>query len=59
MRERFAGFGAGSMPENNLRQADVPGGARTIENDRGSAPGLVADSAGGVRIYALPGSRQR
>ena len=55
LRERFAGFGAGSMPENNLRQADVPRGARTIENDRGSAPGLVADLAGGVRIYALPG----
>lgn len=55
LRERFAGFGAGSMPENNLRQADVPRGARTIENDRGSAPGLVADLAGGVRIYVLPG----
>ena len=39
LRERFAGFGAGSMPENNLRQADVPRGARTIENDRGSALG--------------------
>jgi nicotinamide-nucleotide amidase len=55
LRARFAGFGAGAMPENNLRQADVPRGARTIENDRGSAPGLVADLPGGVRVYALPG----
>jgi nicotinamide-nucleotide amidase len=55
LRERFAGFADGSMPQNNLRQADVPRGARTIENDRGSAPGLVADLTGGARIYAMPG----
>ena len=55
LRERFAGFADGSMPENNLRQAEVPRGARPIENDRGSAPGLAADLAGGVRIYAMPG----
>lgn len=55
LRERFAGFAGGAMPENNLRQADVPRGARTIENDRGSAPGLVADLAGDVRLYAMPG----
>jgi nicotinamide-nucleotide amidase len=55
LRQRFAGFGSGEMPENNLRQADVPRGAHTIENDRGSAPGLVADLPGGVRLYAMPG----
>ncbi|MGZ8630061.1 MAG: competence/damage-inducible protein A [Actinomycetota bacterium] len=55
LRERFAGFSDGPMPENNLRQADVPTGARTIENDRGSAPGLIADLESGVRIYAVPG----
>lgn len=55
LRERFAGFADGPMPENNLRQADVPRGARTIPNDRGSAPGLVADLRGGARIYATPG----
>ncbi len=55
LRERFAGFADGSMPENNLRQADVPRGARTIGNDRGSAPGLAADLPGGARIYAMPG----
>ncbi len=55
LRARFAGFGAGAMPENNLRQADVPRGAETIENDRGSAPGLVAELPSGARVYALPG----
>ena len=55
LRERFAGFASGAMPENNLRQADVPRGARTIENDRGSAPGLVAELASGARLYAMPG----
>jgi len=54
LRERFAGFADGPMPENNLRQADVPRRARSIENDRGSAPGLVADVSG-ARIYAMPG----
>jgi nicotinamide-nucleotide amidase len=55
LRERFAGYAAGAMPANNLRQADVPAGARPIANDRGSAPGLAADLAGGVRLYAVPG----
>ena len=53
--ERFAGFSSGPMPLNNLRQADVPRGARPIDNDRGSAPGLVADLPGGARVYAMPG----
>ncbi len=55
LRERFAGFGAGEMPANNLRQADVPHGARTIDNREGSAPGLVVDTPSGARIYAMPG----
>jgi nicotinamide-nucleotide amidase len=55
LRDRFAGYSAGPMPENNLRQADVPRGARTIDNELGSAPGLVADLVNGVRVYALPG----
>jgi nicotinamide-nucleotide amidase len=55
LRERFASFADGPMPANNLRQAEVPKGARTIENDRGSAPGLVADLENGVRVYAVPG----
>ncbi|MGH2630958.1 MAG: competence/damage-inducible protein A [Actinomycetota bacterium] len=55
LRERFAGFGDGEMPVNNLRQADVPRGARTIDNPEGSAPGLVADAPSGARVYAMPG----
>ena len=56
LRERFAGRGGGGeMPANNLRQADVPHGARTIDNPEGSAPGLVVDTPSGVRIYAMPG----
>ena len=55
LRARFAGISSGRMPENNLRQADVPRGAHTIENALGSAPGLVADLEGGVRLFAMPG----
>jgi nicotinamide-nucleotide amidase len=55
LRERFAGFSSRPMPENNLRQADVPKGARTIENDRGSAPGLIAELPTGATVYAVPG----
>ncbi len=52
--ERFASFRAGPMPSSNLRQADVPRGARTIWPS-GTAPGLIASFEGGRRIYALPG----
>jgi len=55
LRERFAGFGRGEMPANNLRQADVPEGARYIMPVRGTAPGLIVEVPGGARIYAVPG----
>jgi len=55
LRERFEGFGRGEMPANNLRQADVPERARYIPPRIGTAPGLIADLEGGVRIYAVPG----
>ncbi|MGZ4150168.1 MAG: competence/damage-inducible protein A, partial [Actinomycetota bacterium] len=55
LRDRFAGFSSRPMPENNLRQADVPKGARSIPNDRGSAPGLVAELPTGATVYAVPG----
>ncbi|MGZ4154919.1 MAG: competence/damage-inducible protein A, partial [Actinomycetota bacterium] len=54
LREKFVGFGR-PMPSNNLRQADVPQGVRTITPDRGTAPGLIAELPGGKRIYAMPG----
>ena len=53
LRERFARIGR-EMPESNLRQGDVPEGARYIVPERGSAPGLAAEVEG-KRIYAVPG----
>jgi nicotinamide-nucleotide amidase len=53
LRERFASMGA-RMAEMNLRQADVPEGARYIDNPRGSAPGLIVE-VGGKPVYAVPG----
>ena len=55
LRAKFRGFSAGPMPSNNLRQADVPEGARTIAPDRGTAPGLIVELPSGVTIYAIPG----
>lgn len=55
LRAKFRAFGRREMPESNLRQADVPEGARWITPERGTAPGLVAELDGGVRIYTVPG----
>jgi len=54
LRERFAAAGVPRMAEMNLRQADVPEGARTIDNPRGTAPGLIVE-VGGKPLYAVPG----
>ena len=54
---RIAGFFAArgrEMPTNNLRQADVPRGATTIEQRRGTAPGLICPIGAKV-AYLLPG----
>ena len=42
------------MPENNLRQADVPEGAEVIPQMPGTAPGLICPIGDKV-IYAVPG----
>jgi len=42
------------MPDNNLRQAEVPRGARPIAQQPGTAPGLVCPLGDQV-IYAVPG----
>jgi nicotinamide-nucleotide amidase len=55
LREKFRGFSARPMPVTNLRQAEVPDGARTILPDRGTAPGLIVEVSSGARIYAIPG----
>ena len=43
-----------TMSANNLRQALVPVGARTMPNPRGTAPGLVCPMGDKV-VYAVPG----
>jgi nicotinamide-nucleotide amidase len=42
------------MSESNLRQADVPDGARLIMQTKGTAPGLICP-VGHKVIYAVPG----
>jgi nicotinamide-nucleotide amidase len=42
------------MPEANLVQADLPEGTEAIANPAGTAPGIRAETGGGV-VYALPG----
>jgi len=53
IRNIFEGRGR-VMPENNLRQADLPVGASTIAQMPGTAPGLVCP-VGDKVIYAVPG----
>jgi nicotinamide-nucleotide amidase len=54
LREKFQKLGR-EMPESNLRQADVPEGARYIRPDRGTAPGLILELPDRKRVYAVPG----
>ncbi|MHB1930740.1 MAG: nicotinamide-nucleotide amidohydrolase family protein, partial [Acidimicrobiales bacterium] len=42
------------MPDNNLRQAQVPPGATVIPQTRGTAPGLICPLGDRV-VYAVPG----
>ncbi|MDQ1478131.1 MAG: nicotinamide-nucleotide amidase [Actinomycetota bacterium] len=43
------------MPQNNLRQADVPEGGQAIPNPIGTAPGLLCELPDGKVVYAVPG----
>jgi nicotinamide-nucleotide amidase len=57
IRSMFGSRGR-DMPANNLRQAQVPVGARTMDQQPGTAPGLVCpigDPGSGQVIYAVPG----
>jgi len=54
IRSRFSGRGR-AMPENNLRQADIPVGASVIPELPGTAPGLVCPLEDGKVVYAVPG----
>jgi nicotinamide-nucleotide amidase len=53
IRDLFASRGR-TMPDNNLRQAQVPEGAAVIPQTRGTAPGLVCPVDDKV-VYAVPG----
>jgi nicotinamide-nucleotide amidase len=53
LRERFTALRR-DVPELNYRQADLPAGATSIRNPRGSAPGVRLAIGAGV-AYALPG----
>src|SRR3954470_5175286 len=52
--EQLFGSRLRDMPQNNLRQADVPTGADAIPNPIGTAPGVRAEIDGKV-VYAVPG----
>ena len=43
------------MPQNNLRQADIPEGGEAIPNPIGTAPGLMCALPGDKIVYAVPG----
>ena len=53
LRRRFASYGY-EMPAEVLKQADVPRGARPLENPVGTAPGLRLE-VGDRLLFALPG----
>ncbi len=53
IRSMFGARGR-QMPDNNLRQADVPEGARVIPQTRGTAPGLICP-VGDKVVLAVPG----
>jgi len=53
VRERFRRIGR-TMPEINVRQAEVPDGAVVLPNPVGTAPGLRMESGRAI-LYVLPG----
>lgn len=54
MRERWRTRFHRDMPESNRRQAMIPAGARKLDNNHGSAPGLWTEDARGW-VASLPG----
>ena len=57
-RERLEQYFADSVyqeiPDNNWKQAEVPAGAKVLDNDNGTAPGLIMEKFGKAAIL-LPG----
>lgn len=54
IRVRFLERGVSELPEPNRRVAQVPAGARILDNPMGTAPGLALEHDGGVAVL-LPG----
>lgn len=53
LRRRFRRLNR-DVPDRNFRQADLPEGAESLPNERGTATGVRMELLGGV-AYALPG----
>jgi nicotinamide-nucleotide amidase len=53
IQDRFARLGR-AMPENNLRQAQVPDGSEWLANPNGTAPGIWIEHEGRI-VVLLPG----
>jgi len=54
MQAIFASFGR-EMRENNRKQAEIPRGARVLENPNGTAPGFVVFREDGRFVACMPG----
>jgi nicotinamide-nucleotide amidase len=54
IEEYFVRTGRGQITDNNWRQAMVPEGAIVLDNDNGTAPGLIMEKDGACAIL-LPG----
>ena len=55
MRERFRTLFQRPMPEANRQQAMLPEGARKLQNNHGSAPGIWLEDDRGRWVAMLPG----
>lgn len=43
------------IPENNWKQAEIIEGCQVLDNDNGTAPGMIAENDRGVKAILLPG----
>ncbi|MFO8173067.1 MAG: competence/damage-inducible protein A [Longimicrobiales bacterium] len=55
LQANFRARGHGKLPPTTRLMAQVPRGARVLENPQGSAPGLALEAGGGKICVLLPG----
>lgn len=56
IEEYFERKGDGSViPENNWKQAEIIEGSHVLDNNNGTAPGLITETDRGVKVVLLPG----